>query len=156
MQYLGTGRHAGRVSDLAYHNSLMVQVWSMLATGNTVLARHALGALPATPATGTWITYVRCHDDIGWAIDDCDAYAGGVTGAGHRRFLSDWYAGDFPGSWAEGLVFQANPDDRRPADQRHRGVAGRAREGQPTPTARPPRPALPRARDRRRLGRRSR
>ena len=42
VQYLGTGRHAGRVSDLAYHNSLMVQVWSMLATGNTVLARHAL------------------------------------------------------------------------------------------------------------------
>ena len=49
VQYLGTGRHAGRVSDLAYHNSLMVQTWSMLATGNTILARHALGALPATP-----------------------------------------------------------------------------------------------------------
>ena len=110
VQYLGTGRHAGRVSDLAYHNSLMVQVWSMLAAGNTILARHALGALPPTPATGTWITYVRCHDDIGWAIDDSDAYAAGVTGPGHRHFLSDWYAGTFPGSWAEGLVFQANPE----------------------------------------------
>ena len=44
VQYLGTGRHAGRVSDLAYHNSLMVQIWSMLATGNTILARHALRA----------------------------------------------------------------------------------------------------------------
>ena len=75
VQYLGTGSHAGRVSDLAYHNSLMVQVWSMLAAGNTVLARQALDALPATPTTGTWITYVRCHDDIGWAIDDTDACA---------------------------------------------------------------------------------
>ena len=46
--------------------------------------------------TGTWITYVRCHDDIGWAIDDGDASAAGVTGQGHRRFLSDWYAGDLP------------------------------------------------------------
>ena len=46
-------RHAGRLSELAYHNSLMVQVWSMLATGNVVLARHALAALPPTPATGT-------------------------------------------------------------------------------------------------------
>ncbi len=109
VQYLGTGRHAGRVSDLAYHNSLMVQVWSMLAAGNTILARHALAALPPTPGTGTWITYVRCHDDIGWAIDDSDAYAAGVTGPGHRHFLSDWYAGTFPGSWADGLVFQANP-----------------------------------------------
>lgn len=115
VQYLGTGPHAGRVSDLAYHNSLMVQVWSMLAARNTVLARQALGALPATPSTGTWITYVRCHDDIGWAIDDHDAYAVGLTGQGHRAFLSDWYAGEFPGSWADGLVFQANPatGDRR-------------------------------------------
>jgi len=109
VQYLGTGPHAGRVSDLAYHNSLMVQIWSMLATGNTILARHALRALPATPGSGTWITYARCHDDIGWAVDDSDAFAAGVTGPGHRRFLSDWFAGTFPGSWSDGLVFQANP-----------------------------------------------
>jgi amylosucrase len=115
LAYLGTGVHAGRVSDLAYHNSLMVQTWSMLATGDTVLARQALGGLPPPPPTGTWITYVRCHDDIGWAVDDADAYAAGATGEGHRRFLSDWYAGEAPGSWADGLVFQANPvtGDRR-------------------------------------------
>ncbi|MBB6626843.1 alpha-amylase family protein [Nocardioides sp. KIGAM211] len=115
VQYLGTGHHAGRVSDLAYHNSLMVQVWSMLATRDTVLARHALASLPAAPSTGTWIAYVRCHDDIGWAIDDGDAAAVGLNGHDHRRFLADWYAGEFPGSWADGLVFQANPEtgDRR-------------------------------------------
>lgn len=109
VQYLGQGRHAGRVSDLAYHNVLMVQVWSMLATANTVLARHALRALPMTPPSGTWISYVRCHDDIGWAIDDDDARAVGLEGFAHRRFLSEWYAGEFPGSWARGLVFQHNP-----------------------------------------------
>jgi amylosucrase len=115
LPYLGTGPHAGRVSDLAYHNSLMVQTWSMLAAGNTVLARQALGDLPPPPPTGTWITYARCHDDIGWSVDDADAYAVGLTGDGHRRFLSDWYSGDFPGTWAQGLVFQANPatGDRR-------------------------------------------
>ena len=133
VQYLGTGTHAGRVSDLAYHNSLMVQTWSMLATGNTILARHALAALPPTPSTGTWITYVRCHDDIGWAIDDSDAYAAGVTGPGHRHFLSDWYAGDFPESWARGLVFQANPGT---GDRRISGTTASLaglEEGQPTP-----------------------
>ncbi|MCU1537298.1 MAG: alpha amylase catalytic region [Humibacillus sp.] len=109
VQYLGEGRHAGRVSDLAYHNSLMVQVWSMLAKGSTTLAKQALGALPTTPPSGTWICYVRCHDDIGWAIDDGDAAAVGLSGWEHRRFLSDWYAGEFPGSWARGLVFQHNP-----------------------------------------------
>ena len=109
VQYLGIGTHVGRVSDLAYHNSLMVQVWSMLATGSTQLARVALSALPPTPPSGTWICYVRCHDDIGWAIDDADAARAGLDGFAHRRFLSDWYAGEFPGSWARGLVFQANP-----------------------------------------------
>ncbi len=49
VQYLGQGRHAGRVSDLAYHNSLMVQVWSMLATGSTA-ARQAGAARPAHDA----------------------------------------------------------------------------------------------------------
>jgi amylosucrase len=115
VQYLGSGVHAGRVSDLAYHNSLMVQIWSMLAAQNAVLGRRALAALPPAPPTGTWITYVRCHDDIGWAVDDSDAQAVGLTGEGHRRFLSEWYAGTSPGSWAEGLVFQENPvtGDRR-------------------------------------------
>ena len=109
VQYLGQGPHAGRVSDLAYHNSLMVQVWSMLATGSTGLTKRALSALPPTPPSGTWICYVRCHDDIGWAIDDGDAAAAGLDGHAHRRFLSNWYAGDQAGSWAHGLVFQHNP-----------------------------------------------
>jgi len=115
VHYLGHGRHHGRVSDLAYHNSLMVQIWSMLAAGEVGLAVHALRSLPPVPATTAWVTYVRCHDDIGWAVDDADAAAVGLSGAGHRAFLSDYYAGLFPGSPARGLVFQHNEatGDRR-------------------------------------------
>jgi amylosucrase len=115
LPYLGTGPYAGKVSDLAYHNSLMVQVWSMLAARDVRLAAVALGGLPPKPSSATWLTYVRCHDDIGWAVEDRDAAAVGLTGAGHRRFLAEWYAGEFPGSPARGLVFQHNPvtDDRR-------------------------------------------
>ena len=40
--YLGIGAHAGKVSDLAYHNSLMVQIWSMLASRDVGLAAIAL------------------------------------------------------------------------------------------------------------------
>jgi amylosucrase len=113
--YLGVGEHAGRVSDLAYHNGLMVQVWSMLASGDTRLAAHALQQLPQPPSTTAWATYVRCHDDIGWAIADEDASAVGIDPFAHRRFLSDWYSGAYPGSWARGLVFQRNEatGDRR-------------------------------------------
>jgi amylosucrase len=113
--YLGRGEHHGKVSDLAYHNGLMVQVWSMLASQDVKLATRALQQLPTPPSTTAWVTYARCHDDIGWAVDDGDAAAVGLSGHGHRRFLSDFYAGDFPGSWARGLVFQENPatGDRR-------------------------------------------
>ena len=78
LAYLGTGPYTGKVSDLAYHNSLMVQVWSMLASRDVRLAAHALSALPPKPPTATWLTYLRCHDDIGWAIMDEDAAAVGA------------------------------------------------------------------------------
>ncbi len=109
LAYLGAGGYTGKVSDLAYHNSLMVQVWSMLAARDVRLAAHTLAALPPKPPTSTWLTYLRCHDDIGWAIMDEDAWALGLTGPGHRSFLARWYAGDFPDSPGRGLVFQHNP-----------------------------------------------
>src|SRR4029450_12494005 len=91
LAYLGTGPYTGKVSDLAYHNSLMVQVWSMLASRDVRLAAHALGTLPPKPPTATWVTYLRCHDDIGWSIMDEDAAAVGLGGQAHRSFLAHWY-----------------------------------------------------------------
>src|SRR4051795_6264262 len=113
--YLGTGARAGKVSDLAYHNGLMVQIWSILASGEARLAARALRRLPTPPSTTAWVTYARSHDDIGWAISDEDAAAVGLSGYAHRAFLSDFYSGRFPGSWARGLVFQENEatGDRR-------------------------------------------
>lgn len=115
VQYLGLGEYTERLSDLAYHNTWMVQLWSMIAAQDTRLAVQTLRSLPPTPEGATWITYARCHDDIGWAIDDGDAEAVGLSGPLHRAFLSDFYAGDSFGSFSDGLVFQANPatGDRR-------------------------------------------
>jgi len=115
VQYLGRGEHAGKVSELAYHNSLMVQIWSALAARDARLMAVALDRFPVIPLTSAWASYVRCHDDIGWAIDDGDAAAVGWNGAEHRRFLSDFYSGAFAGSFAAGAVFQQNDatGDRR-------------------------------------------
>lgn len=115
MAYLGTGEHYGLVSDMAYHNELMVQLWNCLATAESRMAEVALSTMPTKPPSTTWATYVRCHDDIGWAISDADAAAVGVDGYEHRRFLSDFYSGQYKTSFARGLVFQANPltGDRR-------------------------------------------
>jgi amylosucrase len=107
--YLGTGRHQGRECDLAYHNALMVLLWSSLASRRVALMTHTLRAMPPTPPSAGWVTYVRCHDDIGWAVTEEDAAAVGEDGYLHRRFLSDFYAGEFPGSFARGARFQRDP-----------------------------------------------
>jgi len=115
IRYLGTGKRFGRVANIAYHNALMVHYWSSLASRDTRLMTHALGEFPRTPGSIAWATYIRCHDDIGWAIADDDAEAVGIDGFAHRAFLSDYYTGVFPGSHARGSVFQHNTQtgDRR-------------------------------------------
>jgi amylosucrase len=55
------------------------------------------------------VTYVRCHDDIGWAITPEDAARVGEDDHLHRRFLADFYAGEFPGTFARGARFQPDP-----------------------------------------------
>jgi amylosucrase len=107
--YLGTGRHQGKECDLAYHNVLMVLAWSALASGRVALLTNTLRTMPPVPPSAGWVTYVRCHDDIGWAITEEDAGAVGEDGYLHRRFLADFYAGEFPGSFARGARFQPDP-----------------------------------------------
>jgi len=120
VRYLGAGRHEGKECDLAYHNVLMVLGWSALATGSAALLTHTLQAMPPVPAGAGWVTYVRCHDDIGWAITDEDADRAGENAHLHRRFLADFYAGDFPGSFAIGARFQVDP---RSGEARTSGTA---------------------------------
>ncbi len=108
LPYLGAHRLRQPECQIAYHNQLMVMLWSALASGDASLATQALDSLPATPVEATWVNYVRCHDDIGWAVSDSDAAAVGLDGAAHRRYLAEFYRGDFPGSYAEGVPFSSN------------------------------------------------
>ncbi len=109
LPYLGRGRHDGREGNLAYHNSLMVQFWGALATRDTRMMTHVLAThFPDRLTNATYATYIRCHDDIGWAITDEDAAALGANGAAHRRYLANFYEGGFPGSFAKGVPFQVN------------------------------------------------
>ena len=111
LSYLGRGEHDGKEGNLAYHNSLMVQVWSALATRDTRLMTHVMAThFPPLLSNATYATYLRCHDDIGWAVTDEDAAAVGLSGPAHRAFLSDFYEGSFPGSFAHGALFQWNPE----------------------------------------------
>jgi amylosucrase len=109
-KYLGAhGDRRRNECQVAYNNQLMVLLWSALAERSTTLTAHALSELEASPSGTAWATYVRGHDDIGWAVSDEDAPAVGLNPYAHRGFLNDFYAGRFPFSFARGVPFQENP-----------------------------------------------
>ncbi len=109
VQYLGGHEPEVRECELAYHNQLMVMLWSSLASRDARLMTHSLERMRPPPDGTGWVTYVRCHDDIGWAVSNEDAAAVGWNGFEHRSFLNRFYAGEHPGSWARGARFQDNP-----------------------------------------------
>jgi amylosucrase len=109
-KYLGAHGDRRRAEcQIAYNNQLMVLLWSGLAERGSSLTTRALQHLQSPPAGTAWATYVRGHDDIGWAVSDEDAGAVALDPFEHRRFLNDFYAGRYPYSFARGVPFQENP-----------------------------------------------
>lgn len=106
--------------QLSYNPLLMALLWNSLATRKTRLLNRSMQHRFALPDETAWVNYVRVHDDIGWTFDDADAWALGINGYDHRRFLNEFYTGAFPGSFARGLPFQYNPDT---GDMRISGTA---------------------------------
>ena len=96
--------------NLAYNNQLMVQLWSSLAATEGRLMSNVLASMGQAPHDSAWCTYVRCHDDIGWAITGEDAASVGWDQFAHRDFLNEFYSGEFAMSYAHGAKFQENDE----------------------------------------------
>ncbi len=95
--------------QLSYNPELMASLWNSLATRGVRLLRHSLYRRFRIPEECDWVNYVRCHDDIGWSFSDEDLRAMEFEPQEHRRFLTQFFTGKFPGSFARGLPFQENP-----------------------------------------------
>ncbi len=94
---------------LGYNPVVMSTIWDAVATRDTRLLRMSLEHRQVLAEGCQWLTYLRSHDDIGWGFADEDAEALGIDPQAHRRFLTDFYVGEFPGSFGRGLRFQQNP-----------------------------------------------
>jgi len=110
MKYFGTEQYAGRECDFAYNATQMALQWDALATGDTRVMLAAQQDLLQKPFGTSWITYTRCHDDIGLGYDDSMITAAGFNAYEHRKFLKDYYSGNYPGSPATGALFSVNPN----------------------------------------------
>ena len=111
-KYFGQGDRAGYECSLSYNPTLMALLWETLATREVKLLKYAMQQRFQIPENCAWINYVRVHDDIGWSFADEDAQALWMNPFDHRQFLNAFYTGQFPGSFARGLLFNYNPITR--------------------------------------------
>lgn len=109
MKYFGTGLYKAAECDFAYNATQMALQWDMLATGDTRIMLAAQHELLQKPYGTTWLTYTRCHDDIGLGYDDYMIQSAGFNPYEHRKFLKDYYDGTYPGSPSKGALFSSNP-----------------------------------------------
>lgn len=109
MNYFGTGKYQARECDFAYNATHMALQWDMLATGDTRVMLAAQSELLKKPFGTSWITYTRCHDDIGLGYDDYMIQQAGFNPYEHRKFLKEYYSGEYAGSPAKGALFSSNP-----------------------------------------------
>ncbi|WP_317204880.1 alpha-amylase family glycosyl hydrolase [Janthinobacterium sp.] len=98
------GAAAAPECHIAYHSSLMAAAWGALAEQDAGLLRKVIAATPPLPPSASWLSYVRCHDDIGWNV--LRGEAGDGAGARLAR-ISDFFAGA-DGGYPAGAPFQTS------------------------------------------------
>jgi amylosucrase len=106
-KYFGEDAVVAKECEIAYNATLMALLWDAVATRNTRLLCQGLKSLPNKLERATWLNYVRCHDDIGFGFDDSDIEQVGYDPRAHRRFLIDYFKGDFD-AIPRGLTFMPN------------------------------------------------
>ncbi|NNE63959.1 MAG: alpha-amylase [Gammaproteobacteria bacterium] len=108
IKYFGEDAVIAKECEIAYNATLMALLWDAIATRNSKLLNRGIQSLPDKLDRATWLTYIRCHDDIGLGFDDSDIVRAGYQPAAHRRFLLDYYTGEFDVSIARGQPFARN------------------------------------------------
>jgi amylosucrase len=102
--YLGSAD--ARECHIAYHSSLMAAGWLALSEQSTSVMREVIRNTPDLPPAATWLSYVRCHDDIGWNVLRAEAAVGGNDANARLARASRFFAGA-EGSYAVGATFQS-------------------------------------------------
>ena len=95
---------------MLYNVTTMATTWHTLATGDVSLLKRQMEILCALPKDFLFLNYLRCHDDIGWGLDyPWLRERFGSDEVAHKRYLNDWFTGNFPGSDARGELYNDDP-----------------------------------------------
>jgi len=108
IKYFGEDAVIAKECEIAYNATFMALLWDAVATKNTRLLNQGIKSLPVKLERATWLNYVRCHDDIGLGFDDRDILLCDYEPTSHRKFLIDYFTGQYDNSHARGLPFGQN------------------------------------------------
>ncbi len=107
-KYFGEDAINAKECEIAYNATFMALLWDAVATKRAELLYRGIKSLPDKLERATWLNYIRCHDDIGLGFDDNDIRLAGYEPTAHRRFLVDYFTGNYDDSPAKGLPFAQN------------------------------------------------
>jgi len=107
-KYFGEDAINAKECEIAYNATLMALLWDAVATKRAELLYRGIKSLPDKLERATWLNYIRCHDDIGLGFDDNDIRLAGYEPTAHRRFLVDYFTGNYADSPARGQPFAQN------------------------------------------------
>ena len=92
---------------LVYNNSLMVAGWVALAEQSAALPHAIVEASGGLPRGANWLSYARCHDDIGWGAVIGDLAGIDPEPVARLKTAARFLEGN-DDSWARGEPFQSD------------------------------------------------
>ena len=96
--------------NMLYNVTTMASTWHTVATHDTRLIKHQLESVFALPKQYVFLNYLRCHDDIGWGLDYDFLRNFGLDEVSHKKYLNDYFKGEFPGSPSRGETYNDAPE----------------------------------------------
>ncbi len=96
--------------NMLYNVTTMASTWHTVATQDTRLMKHQLASVFALPKEYVFLNYLRCHDDIGWGLDYDFLRTFGIDEVAHKKYLNDYFKGDFRNSPSRGETYNDAPE----------------------------------------------
>lgn len=94
---------------MLYGVSSMVNLWAALATRDTRMLKHQMDVIHSLPKNCYFVNYLRCHDDIGWGLDEEQEKKLEIDPIQHKEYLYHFFEGTYPYSFARGELYNYDP-----------------------------------------------
>ncbi len=98
--------------QLLYGVPMMVNIWSSLFSRDARLIMAQAKRIFSLPLRDSFVNYARCHDDIGWGLDEDDERSFGIDPLLHKIFLYEFAAGIFPESYSRGELYNYDSETK--------------------------------------------